>query len=543
MDLVGRQSESRTQRGGARAVARVLVLSLATLGLGGCLRMHGEQAGVTGSATILWTGTRQTGDLQAERKQLTLPPELRALSDTAQPQNRAQTAGAPMPANGLSALTMTGSIGSVSSSAAPEGPARIQPATRSFRLADAVASAIFTYPEIRAFEARMREADAGINVARAGFWPNGDLRLAAGGNFGGSYEGQTIPYRTGSNTLDKRLDGSLMLRQLVFDFGATSSDVRRAKHLRDSEALRLRDKVEDVAGKTVQAYLRVLEQRALVSLVDEVITAHQQLGQLIQAQSREGHGTVADVERVNARIVDVRAIRSDVTLQLKAAEDQFERMTRHRPGSLAPPADMVAKAPRNAQAAIQEALSNNPRLAAITSNTRASQAELDFQRASALPRFNLEIEGDAKNFRNGPSGRTQADARSMLAMRYRFMDGGLSQATREQILERINAGEFMMLNEREQLEQDIRQAYRAIDSSRNKLRLVAAGVASAKRVRELYLEQFKGGKRTVFELLDSQMSLFTIRRNQIESQFEGRRAVFEILRATGQLTKTLANGA
>jgi outer membrane protein TolC len=56
----------------------------------------------------------------------------------------------------------------------------------------------------------------------------------------------------------------------------------------------------------------------------------------------------------------------------------------------------------------------------------------------------------------------------------------------------------------------------------------------------LYLEQFKGGKRTIFELLDGQMSYYTIRRSQIESQFEGRRAVFDILRATSDLTLALS---
>jgi hypothetical protein len=36
------------------------------------------------------------------------------------------------------------------------------------------------------------------------------------------------------------------------------------------------------------------------------------------------------------------------------------------------------------------------------------------------------------------------------------------------------------------------------------------------------------------------MSFFTVRRSQIESQFSGQRAIFEILRITGQLATTLA---
>lgn len=538
---------------------RVLLAAGLALAASGCLKRSGDQAALDASSpastTAGTTASVQPASVQpasvqpgtaarsgttaaaaAERRHLVLPPHLRDLASNPQP--TAQTA------------SVTGSLAPGQAAAVPAAatagsatPRRAVAPARGFKLAEAVASAVMSYPEIRAFEARAREAKAGVSMAEAGFWPSGDIRLATGGNFSGAYEGRTIPYRTSSNNVDGRFDSGVVLRQLVYDFGATSSDVRRAELLRDSERLKLRDKIEDVAGKTAQAYLKVLEQRALLGLIDDVIGAHENLARIIQAHAREGHGTVADVERVNARIVDVRSIRSDVTLQLKAAEDQFERMTRHRPGVLAAPPDLTARTPRGPDAAIAEMLANNPRLAAIASNTRASQAELDFQRASALPRFNLEVEGESKNFRNGPAGRTQAEARGMLAMRYRFMDGGLNNATQEQILARIDAGEYSMLNEREQIEQDIRQAYRAIGSSRSKLKLIGSGVASASRVRELYLEQFKGGKRTVFELLDSQMSLYTIRRNQIESQFEGRRAAFEILRATGKLTQILANGS
>jgi outer membrane protein TolC len=284
----------------------------------------------------------------------------------------------------------------------------------------------------------------------------------------------------------------------------------------------------------------VLEQRALLNLVDEVIAAHEHLARVIAAHAREGHGTVADVQRVNSRLVDVRAIRADVSLQQQLAEDQFERLTKINPGRLTAAPNLRGRVPATSQIAINAMLTANPRLAALQNTARASQKELESQRASTLPRINLEVDSETKNFRNGPSGRMQAEGRAMVAMRYRIMDGGLSAATQEQILARIEGSQYLYLNEREQIEQDIRQAYRAIESSGRKLKLVTSGVESARKVRELYLEQFKGGKRTVFELLDSQMSFFTIRRSQIESQYEGERAVYEILRATGKLTEVLS---
>jgi outer membrane protein, adhesin transport system len=408
------------------------------------------------------------------------------------------------------------------------------------KLADAIANAVLTYPEIKISQARAREAKAGVNIARAALYPSADLRLATGLNFAGSYEGQTVPYKTSTNTIDGRTDGGIILRQLVYDFGATRSDIERAELLRDAERLKVREKIDEIAYKTTQSYLKVLEQRALVALVDEIIGAHEHLARVVQAHAKEGHGTIADVQRVNSRLVDVRAIRSDVTLQLKAAEDQFERLTRYRPNRLIAPPDVRRALPGSPANAITQMLANNPRLAALQSTAQSSRKELESQRAGVLPKINLEVESESKNFRNGPSGRSQGEARAMLSMRYRLMDGGLSAATEQQILARIEGGEFGYINEREQLEADIRQAYRAIDSAGRKLKLISEGVTSATKVRELYLEQFKGGKRTVFELLDSQMSYYTIRRNQIENQFEGQRATFDILRATGSLTAVLS---
>jgi outer membrane protein, adhesin transport system len=414
------------------------------------------------------------------------------------------------------------------------------------RLAEAVASAVTTFPEIRINEARVREARAGIAASEAGLYPNAELRVSAGQNFSGSYEGTAVPYRRASNAVDSRADAGIILRQLVFDFGATRADIRRAELLRDSEKLKLRDKVEDIAHRTAQNFLKVLEQREMLELIDEIIAAHEHLARVVQAHAKEGHGTLADVNRVASRLVDVRGIRSDISLVLMSAEDQFQRLTRRRAAAMADVPDLAASLPKSTAEAVQRVIGGNPRLGAIAASRHSAQQELEYQRASSLPRINLEIDGEARNFRNRDvdfgqsSARTQIEGRAMLSMRYRFMDGGLNSAQREQIHARIEGSEMTYTNEREQMEADIRQAYRAMESAKRKGRLVAEGVTSAGRVRELYLEQFKGGKRTIFELLDGQMSYYTARRSQIESRYEGRRASFDILRAMGELTSTLA---
>lgn len=408
------------------------------------------------------------------------------------------------------------------------------------RLEDAVARAVLTYPEIRINQTRLLESKAGIDIARSALYPTADARLAAGGNFSGAYEGKAVPYQVASNAGDNRFDGGIILRQLVWDFGASRADINRARLLSHAEQERLNEKIDEIAWRTAQVYLKILEQRALIALIDETIKAHLRLLKIVSAQEAEGHGTSADSSRIRSRLNDITAVRSDVALQLGGAEDQFERLTQQRAGRLIPIPDFRGSIPGRPDSAISAVLAKNPRLAALRATTQSIESELDAQRASNRPKFMFELDTESKNFRSGKGGRTQVEGRAMLAMRFKLLDGGLAEAQERQIRNRIETSELTMINERQQLEADIRQAYRAIESAGAKSRLLNEGVHAAKRAEELYLEQFKAGKRTVFELLDGQMAVYTASRSQIESRFERQKAIIDILRYTGSLATVLA---
>ncbi|MES2907339.1 MAG: TolC family protein, partial [Pseudomonadota bacterium] len=95
-------------------------------------------------------------------------------------------------------------------------------------------------------------------------------------------------------------------------------------------------------------------------------------------------------------------------------------------------------------------------------------------------------------------------------------------------------------NEHDNISADIRQAYRAIDSAKLKMSVLQQSVSTGEKVNNLYIEQFKGGKRTLFELLDAQAVLYAAKRDYLSSQYEDIRARLILLRSLGRLAKTLA---
>jgi adhesin transport system outer membrane protein len=121
----------------------------------------------------------------------------------------------------------------------------------------------------------------------------------------------------------------------------------------------------------------------------------------------------------------------------------------------------------------------------------------------------------------------------MVSMTYKFLDGGLSQGQIGQLLARRDQEEQRFNFDRDEAEADLRKFCITIASARSKTASLAEGVEASRKARGLYKEQFQGGKRTLFELLDIQTAAFNAERAEIMNMFEERRAVYNVLSTLG----------
>jgi adhesin transport system outer membrane protein len=404
-------------------------------------------------------------------------------------------------------------------------------------LSEMVAASLSDHPEIGIARARARESVAAIRTARSGLYPQIDGRFSIGQGTPIVPEEDFGTVESGASMTNQRT-GTLTLRQLVFDFGATRNDILRSRALADAERYRLLDRMDEVALRTVNAYLKVLEQRELITLAQENVAAHRRISELVRANQREGNSTVADVSRVAARLVEAETTRTNLETEAASALDQLRRLTKIDPGRLVRPPVFAERLPPNPDAAIERMRADSPRLKALQLASGAIRNEISSTRAGGLPRIGFEFESTVKDYA-APVSRTETDVRGMLVLRQRIFDGGARRSQVDQANSRLNESEYRFRNESEDLENNIRQAYRAITASRSKLANLRQGVASSRQVRELYTEQFTAGRRTLFEVLDAQQALYTAQRDQIVNQFEELRASHSLLRSLGRLSESI----
>jgi adhesin transport system outer membrane protein len=407
-------------------------------------------------------------------------------------------------------------------------------------LADVVRSALRSSTQVGLAAASRSETEAGVALARAGYNPMFELNSSSGQNtYGTLMKSTTNDYFSRGNTVgawrsDIKLSGSMM----IYDFGAVDADVSRAMSSRDAAALRESAAAEETAYSAAQLYLRVLQSRELLALADENLAALKKIAKLISTNVQNGNATQADIQRVDARVLDADSARADQQLELRSATERFIRTVNLQPGELRTPPALDSALPPNVERGLAEAITRNPLVVANAAVVAAARAEVTALKSTQKPRISLDTSAQSKTYR-GTSNKTELDMSAMLSMSYRLADGGQSNAKYDQASARLTQAQIRDLDTRETVEADLRQQFLQYHSAKAKREGLLSGVKTSANARELYQEQFVAGKRTLLELLEVQNAYYSARFNSIVNAADLRLSTFSILRSTGRLSTTI----
>ncbi|MCC0015967.1 MAG: TolC family protein [Rhodobiaceae bacterium] len=476
----------------------------------------------------------RTAPAKPTARQLAAVSELRTSQETAQASRAdldAVAAAGRMKTPYEAARASPATTGSVQQASVRRGGA--------MSLREAIGLAVHQNPEIGYAEARAYDAYYGIKVGQSALLPRIDGSVGAGFNAKGTYTSDRHqPYAHGDTFGRGAFDASLTLKQLLYDFGSARAEIDRNKLIYVTEAFKRQAKIEEIVYETVKAYLTMIEQQSLLDAARQNLKAHEEFERLVKLNEANGNGTAADVSRVEARKVDAQTLLTDIEANSEDAADRFRRLTRVAPGRLAEPPNIARSVPPNVGAAIAMLPERNAELLGLQANAAAMRMELASHNAKGMPSINLEVEGLTNTYMD-TGAESDVEVKGMVVMRHRLYDGGKRHNEALQIETRVRQFEYRHRQQMDDLEADLRQYYRAISSSKSKVSDLEKGLASSRKVRELYTEQFRAGERTVFELLDSQTSLYSDQRDLISNKYDALRSQFRILHAVGLLSQTV----
>ena len=393
-------------------------------------------------------------------------------------------------------------------------------------LADAVRRTIARSPDVGIADAQTKQSLHAVDMARAAMRPTVDVSGAIGVE-GVMNDTDTVP-------IVNRKEAALSVKYTLFDAGASRREMTRQHRLYESAVFRMSDAVAKTVLQVVEAYLSIFEIDEYIVAAEQNVRAHEQIMALIKANEAEGNGTVADVQRVSSRLDKARTGLIDLKSNREDAVEAFRRLTKISPDNLVRPKDRERTELTDEE--IDIVIDSSPVIRSYLADLASLDEMADAIRAGRKPKVTFEVNGNLRNDVGGQTGNTH-DLRSMINLRHTLYDGGYSSASLDQVFERYRETEFRLRKAREEMREEMRNNYRTAETGQSKKDSLDNRLASSRKVLELYMDQFRGGERTIFELLDAQQDVFAAESDAISSRWETQRNEYRNLALAGPITR------
>lgn len=400
-------------------------------------------------------------------------------------------------------------------------------------LSDVVAEALKTNPEVQEDVSARYAADHTIDQARSGYFPKIDINAGIGREW--SNNSTTQP---GSETYTRRELG-LVIKQMIYDGYSTKSEVDQAESLVEASAYQVAGTSERIALSAASAFLNALRFDDLVVITQENLDSHNLIYKQIQSRTQKGVGSQANLDQVKGRVARSHANLIATQGNSIDAKTTYQRVTGNLPDDLESPDNKCCEGlPDTLNAALEVALKRHPLLRSSISHYEASMSQVQTAEALMRPRVHLEIEASMNRDIDGVKSKNE-DALVMLRLRHNFYNGGADEA-------QITGNEHLSSAQKEAVMQTKRAVEEEVSLAWSELETIVANLPhlktyaeASKKSHKAYLKQFKLGRSSLLDLLDTENEKFTAQSSYINGLYQARIACYRLLASMGILVESL----
>ncbi len=419
---------------------------------------------------------------------------------------------------------------------APAAPAQAAPAA-TLTLEDALRLAAERNLDLKAAEARLRQAEQGYSKALSGYLP----QVTAGGTYTRNGSAVELPFPAGQDPVSKditfmtveivprtQLQGTVDASQVLFT-PARRFGIKAASRGGDAARAATEAARRSILFGTAQAFYAVAALRRTLEVSERLLEIAQR--QEKDARVRFQAGAIAKVGLLRAEIDRARAeqdvLRSRNSYQ-SARLGLATLLDRPADFEVADPPEPTF--PANPAALEAAALRDRPEILATRKNLEAAVAARRAQQSRYLP--SLAAFGHYQNA-NVP-GLTGAELWTVgLSLQWKLLDGGLREAEIREATARVAEAEVAVASTEARVRLEVAQAVLDLESAR-------ANALKAKEQRDLAAENqrlvdvsFRAGSATAVEQADATAALRNAEIAQLTEALNAQLAAVRVLLVAG----------
>lgn len=403
-----------------------------------------------------------------------------------------------------------------------------KPSNVPMSITDAVAVTVARHPQIAQALAHLERGRADVDAARSVRYPV----LTYQGNLGpdtksssGNWELNEAP--TG---------GGIGLQQLIWDFGRSRSQIDAASATERQRQLELSATADQLAEQAALAFLDVKHYELLEQETARHIASLERLRELIRLRSDAGLSDKSDLLLAGVRVESARGEQIQIRTSHQSAVLVLANLTGIVPERYVDPAGVVS---RLEQRRGEPELDELPLVAAADAAERAAQARISEMRAERWPRLGLHVGYDRHHYSGFDATiRSDNSLTALITVTGDLYRAGTRHALRAAIEDRRAARAV-----RDSVALDVRgrilAAREQIDGGEARVEAHRNQEQHAIRTSQIFLEEYKLGKRSLADLLSAELEIYRAASARIAAEYDVKRARIRHEAAHGSLRQSL----
>lgn len=389
-------------------------------------------------------------------------------------------------------------------------------------------------PQTRGAWAAVRASEAGLVLAKAGYWPQISATVTAQNSSFVSSRGVSAGVQT-------RYGPSISLSYLLWDFGARAGSVDRAKFQLASDRLTRLQVLQDVILQVEQAYYQVLGLSALLNANQSSL--HDAQANLDAARERKSQGlaTIGDVYQAEAAVSGARLALQQTRGQLTAFRGQLASVMGYPADTvvplqpwgekinLQPPVWSIAQL-------LEAARGSRPELLAAKAQEQVAAADLRTTIGQGRPSLTLDASAGRTSILGQPA---VSQYRAQLNLEIPLFAGFANTAAKRQARAELAVSQASTIELLRQVELEVWQAYQGVQTAAATLKSSSAQLRSATQAARVTQARYRNGLDSILNVLSAQSTLAAARVQQVQSQLDWFAALAALGHAVGGLSPGL----
>lgn len=391
-------------------------------------------------------------------------------------------------------------------------------------IAQALASAYITNPEINSARAQTRADDENVPIARGARLPVVSLFSTT--------TGRTTDTGIGDRTTGGATVGLSVSQNLFTGFRVTNSIRQSEAGVLASREL-LRNTVQNVLFDAAQAYMDVLRDREILDIRRRNVLFLDEQVRASNERFNVGENTRTDVSQARARVASSRAAVSLAEANLAISRATYRQIIGHDPDGLGQEFPYGRLIPSALPSAIGIGEDGHPVIHAAIHQADAQAFVVKQIEGELLPTVSLE-----GNLEHDESFDTSTDPNTAVILgrvAIPLFPGGSVYPRIRQAKELYGLRKIEIDVARDQVRAAVVSAWAQADAARGAIAAANEGIGAAEIALSGVQEEQRVGQRTTLDVLDAQQELLNARETLVIARRDRVVASFALLSAMGRL--------